>query len=68
MNRTVRLVAGVVLVLLGGLWTLQGFGVVGGSFMTGSTTWLVIGLVLVFAGLALLSRRRGPEHHPTRRP
>jgi hypothetical protein len=28
---------GAVLVLVGGLWTLQGFGVVGGSFMTGST-------------------------------
>lgn len=62
MNRSVRLVVGVLMVLLGGLWTLQGFGIVGGSFMTGSTTWLVIGLVLVFAGIALLSRR------PTRRP
>ena len=63
MSRTLRLVAGIVLVLLGGLWTLQGFGVVGGSFMTGSTTWLVIGLVVLLAGLAVLSRRR-----PTRRP
>jgi LPXTG-motif cell wall-anchored protein len=51
-------IVGVLLVLLGGLWTLQGFGLVGGSFMTGSTTWLVIGLVLVAAGIALLTRRR----------
>ena len=51
-------IVGVLLVLLGGLWTLQGFGVVGGSFMTGSTTWLVIGLVLVAAGIALITRRR----------
>jgi LPXTG-motif cell wall-anchored protein len=51
-------IVGVLLVLLGGLWTLQGFGLVGGSFMTGSTTWLVIGLVLVAAGIALLKRRR----------
>ena len=51
-------IVGVVLVLLGGLWTLQGFGLVGGSFMTGSTTWLVIGLVLVAAGIALITRRR----------
>ena len=51
-------VVGVLLVLLGGLWTLQGFGLVGGSFMSGSTTWLVIGLVLVAAGIALITRRR----------
>ena len=55
-------VVGVLLVLLGGLWTLQGVGVVGGSFMTGSRLWLVIGLVLVVAGVALLLRlRRRPR-------
>jgi hypothetical protein len=48
---------GLLLVLVGGVWTLQGFGVIGGSFMTGSTTWLVIGLVLVVAGIALVARR-----------
>jgi len=51
-------IIGVVLVLVGGLWTLQGFGVVGGSFMTGSTTWLIIGLVTVVVGLVLLVPRR----------
>jgi hypothetical protein len=51
-------VVGVLLVLLGGLWTLQGLGVVGGSFMTGSTTWLVIGIVVVAVGIFLLTRRR----------
>jgi len=50
-------IAGLLLVLIGGVWTLQGFGVIGGSFMTGSTTWLVIGLVLVVAGIALVARR-----------
>ena len=55
-------IVGVLFVLLGGLWTLQGFGVVGGSFMTGSRLWLVIGLVLVVAGVALLLRlRRRPR-------
>ena len=62
MGPTLRMIAGVVLVLLGALWTLQGFGIVGGSFMTGSTMWLVIGLVVLAAGIALLARRR------TRRP
>ena len=58
MTRWVGPVVGVLLVLLGGLWTLQGVGVVGGSFMTGSTTWLVIGLVVLAAGVFLLTRRR----------
>jgi LPXTG-motif cell wall-anchored protein len=51
-------VLGVLLVVFGGVWTLQGLGLVGGSFMTGSRLWLVIGLVLVIAGFALLLRRR----------
>jgi hypothetical protein len=51
-------IIGVVLVLVGGLWTLQGVGVVGGSFMTGSTTWLVIGVVTVVVGVVLLVPRR----------
>jgi hypothetical protein len=58
MNPWVGRVVGVVLLLIGGLWTLQGVGVVGGSFMTGSATWLLIGLVLVAAGIALLARSR----------
>jgi hypothetical protein len=56
MTRWVGPVVGALLVLLGGLWTLQGVGLVGGSFMTGSRLWLVIGLILVVAGVALLLR------------
>ncbi|HET9137926.1 hypothetical protein [Actinophytocola sp.] len=40
--------------LLGGVWTLQGAGVIGGSFMTNSQTWLVIGLILAIIGIVLL--------------
>ncbi len=58
MGQWVGRIIGVVLVLVGGLWTLQGFGLVGGSFMTGSTAWLVIGLVTVVMGVALLVPRR----------
>jgi hypothetical protein len=46
-------VAGVVLVLLGLLWTLQGTGVIEGSSMSDTTTWSVIGPVVLLAGLAL---------------
>jgi hypothetical protein len=47
---------GVVLALVGAVWTLQGVGVLGGSFMTGSRVWLVIGLVALVAGIWLLVR------------
>jgi hypothetical protein len=46
----------VVLVLVGLVWTLQGAGILPGSFMTGDRLWLVIGLVCVVAGVALLLR------------
>jgi hypothetical protein len=54
MGQWVGRIIGIVLVLVGGLWALQGLGVVGGSAMTGSTAWLVIGLVTVSMGLAVL--------------
>jgi hypothetical protein len=47
-------VLGLALLRFGAVWTLQGLNLWGGSFMTGSPRWLVIGLVLVIAGIALL--------------
>jgi hypothetical protein len=52
---------GVVLALVGAVWTLQGVGVIGGSFMTGSRVWLVIGLVALVAGIWLLVRSLRPR-------
>jgi len=46
-------IPGVILLLLGLLWMLQGAGVVGGSFMSGQRLWLVIGIVVALAGLVL---------------
>jgi hypothetical protein len=45
--------AGVVLVLVGIVWTLQGLGRISGSPMTGVTLWAVVGPVVVVAGLVL---------------
>jgi hypothetical protein len=47
------LIPGVVLLLLGVLWALQGAGVVGGGFMSGQRIWLVIGIVVALVGLVL---------------
>ena len=44
---------GVVLVLLGAVWTLQGLNVIKGSFMTGQQLWTAIGLLAVIGGLTL---------------
>ena len=46
------IVLALVLLAMGGLWTLQGAGLVGGSFMTGQSRWFYIGIVVVLtAGL-----------------
>jgi protein-S-isoprenylcysteine O-methyltransferase Ste14 len=47
-------IVGVVLVLLGGLWTLQGSNMLAGSAMSGQSQWLYIGLIVVAVGLVVL--------------
>ena len=62
-GRHLAVVLGVVMLLGGGLWTLQGLGYVGGSVMSGSETWAIIGPIVAGLGVALvivgLQRRRG---------
>ena len=45
-------IVGVLFVLLGSIWFLQGINVLPGSFMTGQMRWAVRGGILVVAGLA----------------
>jgi hypothetical protein len=47
-------VVGVLLLIAGTVFALQGFGVLGGSVMSGSTFWAAAGPVIALAGLALL--------------
>jgi hypothetical protein len=54
-------VLGIVLVAVGALWTLQGLGVVGGSVMSGSTMWAVIGPIVAIVGIVLIVWRRRPN-------
>jgi len=63
MNKPVLITIGVVLVVLGGVWALQGLGFIGGSAMTGSTLWAIIGPIIVVAGIVLvvLGFRRGAK-------
>jgi hypothetical protein len=61
MSGPLRTGLGILLVLVGALWTLQGLGVVGGSAMSGVTLWAIVGPLVVLAGIALVvtGRRRG---------
>ncbi|WP_299538916.1 hypothetical protein [Phenylobacterium sp.] len=58
--RVVLTILGVLMILMGGIWTLQGFNILPGSFMTGDLKWAIYGSVLSLAGIALIvwSRRR----------
>jgi hypothetical protein len=50
----IRLVIGIVLIAIGGVWIGQGVGAIRGSFMTGQLVWAVIGAVAAIIGIALL--------------
>ncbi|SCG64857.1 hypothetical protein [Micromonospora halophytica] len=57
------LTLGLLAVVVGAVWTVQGLGYVSGSVMTDQRVWAVLGPVLTLAGLGLLwrgmrSRRR----------
>lgn len=58
-------VPGVLLIGAGLVWTLQGLNVLGGSVMSGSPLWAVIGPIVLVAGLVLIgtaiARRRKSE-------
>lgn len=49
--RLIKFVLALIVLGLGALWSLQGLGLVGGSFMTGRTQWLYIGLVTMLVGI-----------------
>ena len=56
----VTLAVGVILALFGLIWALQGFGVLGGSPMSNTTTWSIIGPITALIGvvIALFSWRK----------
>ena len=55
-------IVGVLLVVSGSVWFLQGINVLPGSFMTGQIRWAVYGAIAVALGVILLvtaARKRG---------
>jgi hypothetical protein len=62
----IRIVFGVLLALVGGVWIAQGTGALHGSFMTGEAIWAVIGGLCVLAAIALITS--GIRLHRSTRP
>ena len=61
MRRPVLVVVGVLLVVVGVVWTMQGLGYLPGSVMTGVTLWAVVGPIVALAGLVLAVRGMRPR-------
>ncbi len=47
------MVVGLLLAVVGALWTFQGLGYVGGSPMTDESVWAVVGPIVAGLGVAL---------------
>ena len=53
MRKTLPITIGVLMVVIGAVWTFQGLGVITGSPMTGVETWAVVGPIVAGLGVAL---------------
>ena len=54
-------ISGILSLLVGCVWILQGINFLPGSFMTGQTKWAIFGALLAIAGIGILvsaNRRR----------
>lgn len=60
--KAVKTIVGALLVIMGGIWILQGINVLPGSFMTGQIRWAVYGAIAAILGIVLifLAQRKKP--------
>ncbi|MBQ0895798.1 hypothetical protein KBX37_22325 [Micromonospora sp. U56] len=56
MRGWLTLTLGLLAVVVGAVWTVQGLGYVGGSVMTDHRIWAVVGPVVILIGLVVLWR------------
>ncbi|HYB84729.1 MAG TPA: hypothetical protein VED86_05315 [archaeon] len=65
-RRIVFIPIGIIIILMGSVWFLQGIGTLPGSVMSGSQFWAVAGGLAVIVGLALIvagATKRGSLLH-----
>ena len=53
MRKLLLIALGVLCVVVGVIWGLQGLGYLGGSPMTGETLWAIVGPIVAVVGLVL---------------
>jgi len=56
MGKWLFLILGVLLILVGVVWTLQGLDLMGGSVMSGVTLWAIVGPIVALVGVYVLWR------------
>ncbi len=65
--KLVLAIVGVLLILLGGVWILQGFNILPIGFMAGQMQYALLGAILVVVGIALFlvsrRQRKAPATH-----
>lgn len=61
MTKLVLNVTGVLAVLMGTIWLLQGINVLPGSFMSGQVRWAVYGAIAIVLGVMTLRRANRPS-------
>lgn len=62
--RWILVIIGLLAVGSGLLWTLQGLGVLGGSSMSGDSTWAIVGPIVAVVGMLMILfglRKRSTE-------
>jgi len=55
---------GALMIVVGGVWALQGFGVLPGSVMSVVALWAILGPIIVLVGVALLAWRIARRRRP----
>ncbi len=56
MNSTVKTILkiiGVLFMLAGGIWALQGLNLLPGTFMRGNPQWIINGVIIILIGMGL---------------
>lgn len=52
--RWVWIIIGALALLAGVVWTLQGLDILGGSAMSGNSTWAIVGPIVAVVGMLLI--------------
>ncbi len=62
--KVIRIIVGILLILMGIVWFLQGINVLPGSFMTGRIEYAVLGIVAAIIGIGLIVYPRRQRSAP----